>query len=698
MRLLIAALLLSAQMMFAADTKSIAVIPQPASVQTTGADFALSNGLTVQTPNFSDARLQHAIARAVKRVEGRSQIILARQGAPALIVDCKSKSPEIPQLGEDESYTLEVNAQQVKLTSNTVTGALRGLETLAQLVTPTANGYILPGVTIKDQPRFQWRGLHIDVSRHFEPLDLLKRNIDALAAAKMNVFHWHLTDDQGFRIESKVFPKLQGMGSDGLFYTQEEAKDLIKYAADRGIRVVPEFDMPGHTTAWMVGYPDLASAPGPYVIERHFGIFDPTMDPTRDSTYKFLDKFIGEMAKLFPDEYIHIGGDENNGKQWSANPKIQEFMKKKGIANNVDLQTYFSQKVQAIVKKHGKKMVGWDEVLAPGLPKDVVVQSWRGATALDQGAKDGYNMILSQPYYFDAMRPASTLYAADPVPANTTLTPEQQKHVLGGESCMWAEVVTEQNIESRIWPRNLAIAERFWSPQSVNDVNDYYRREAIVSPQLEALGLKHLSSVNSMVRAASQSDQIAAPVATLVKYVEPYMLWIRERDRAKRPTQLTPLTSLEDSVNPDQLAGREIAANVDRLLNDPSFNAGTAELKDVFNELAPLDKTYAAAAAGNPTLDKATPRAKDLADLGRAGLEALTIIQQNQPVPQTWLADQQALLDRANQPTAMLNIAWLPAFRRLVYIAAERSTYSTMTPDQWKAKVISDSTPKKREE
>jgi len=404
------------------------------------------------------------------------------------------------------------------------------------------------------------------------------------------------------------------------------------------------------------------------------------------------------MAKLFPDEYIHIGGDENNGKQWSANPKIQEFMKKKGIANNVDLQTYFSQRVLALVKKHGKKMVGWDEVLAPGLPKDVVVQSWRGATALDQGAKGGYNMILSQPYYFDAMFPASRLYAADPVPTNTPLTPEQQKHVLGGEGCMWAEVVTPQNIDSRIWPRNLAIAERFWSPQSVNDANDFYRRETIVSPQLELVGLKHLSSVNAMVRAASGTSEIPAPVSTLVKYVEPYMLWIRERDRAKAPTQLWPLTGLEDSVNTDQPAGREIAANVDRLLNDGSFNAGSAELQQAFNELAPLDKTYAAAAFGNPVLDKATPRAKDLSDLGRSGLEALTFIKQNQPVPQTWLAEKLALIDRAGQPTAMLRIAWLESFRRLAYITAYRSSYSTMTPDQWKAKVIADSTPKRTED
>ena len=181
----------------------------------------------------------------------------------------------------------------------------------------------MPAISIDDSPRFPWRGLMIDVSRHFIPLDVLKRNLDGMAAVKLNVFHWHLSDNQGFRVESKKFPKLHELGSDGLYYTQDEVRDLIAYARERGIRVVPEFDMPGHSTAWFVGYPELASGPGPYEIERKWGVFDPAMDPTREETYKFLDEFIGEMARLFPDQFFHIGGDEVNGKQWDANPKIQ---------------------------------------------------------------------------------------------------------------------------------------------------------------------------------------------------------------------------------------------------------------------------------------------------------------------------------------------------------------------------------------
>jgi hexosaminidase len=693
MRILFAVLLL-AQLAFA--SAPLTLLPQPASVQTTGADFALANGFAVKTPSYTDARLQRAIDRAVTRMQERTITILPRDGASTFIVDCKSKGSDIPQLGDDESYSLEVTAQQITLKSNTVTGSIRGLETLVQLVTPTHGGYILPGVVIQDQPRFPWRGLMIDVSRHFQSIELIKRNLDALAAAKMNVFHWHLTDDQGFRIESKKFPKLQGMGSDGLFYTQEQVRDVIAYAADRGIRVIPEFDMPGHVTSWMVGYPELASGPGPYQIERHFGIFDPTMDPTKESTYKFLDKFIGEMAKLFPDQYFHVGGDENNGKQWTANPRIQAYMKKNGIETTNQLQNYFSKRVLAIVKKHGKKMIGWDEVLVPGLPKDVVVQSWRGLQSLDAGAKDGYTGILSAPYYFDAMNPSEYVYAADPVPANSPLTAEQKKLILGGESCMWAEELSTGNIESRIWPRNLAIAERFWSPQSVNDVSDLYRRLDAVSVELEGFGLQHVAAQEHALRQIVGATVVPAPVETLMKYVEAYDLDVRHRQFETRQLQQMPLTALADVARIDVPARRLINLNVTRLFNDANFTQGTAELQAAFAELAALDQSYPAAANGNPALEKAIPRAQDLTDLGRAGQEALVIINQGQAVAPDWLANRLALLDRAAKPTAALKIAWLPSFRTLIYMAAYRSTYDPMTQKNWREKVLADSTVERR--
>ena len=231
----------------------------------------------------------------------------------------------------------------------------------------------------------------IDVGRHFMPLDVLRRNLDGMEAVKLNVFHWHLSENQGFRVESKKLPKLHQKGSDGNYYTQAEIKDLIAYAADRGIRIVPEFDMPGHSTAWFVGYPEIASGPGPYAIERNWGVMDPAMDPTNEKTYKFLETFIGEMTKLFPDKYFHIGGDEVNGKEWDRNSKIQEFMHSHNIKSNAELQAYFNEHVSKIVSKNNKIMVGWDEILQPSLPKNIVIQSWRGPGLSRTGRQTGHS-------------------------------------------------------------------------------------------------------------------------------------------------------------------------------------------------------------------------------------------------------------------------------------------------------------------
>ena len=315
-----------------------------------------------------------------------------------------------------------------------------------------------------------------------------------MAAVKMNVLHWHLSDDQGFRVESKVFPKLTGMGSEGLFYTQDEIRDLIAYAHDRGIRVMPEFDMPGHTHSWSTR--DIPSSPVPQAPIRVEGDgLDPIMDPTKESTYKFLEKFIAEMAKLFPDAYFHIGGDEVDGKQWDANPQIQAFIHSHGMKNNQDLQAYFNKRLEKIVAKNHKTMVGWDEILHPDLPKTIVVQSWRGQASLAAAAKEGYRGLLSYGYYLDLMWPAARHYAIDPMAdAAATLTPEQKNLILGGESCQWAEWVTPEIIDSHIWPRNAVVAERLWSPQNVTDVASMYTRMNAVSLELESMGLMHRSA------------------------------------------------------------------------------------------------------------------------------------------------------------------------------------------------------------
>jgi hexosaminidase len=483
-------------------------MPMPASVQTSAGQLPITQSFSVAVTGAHDASLDLEIQRFQTQLSKQTGIPLRPKPgtAPTLTIHADHGRATVQKLGEDESYELTVSDSAASLDAPTTLGVLRGLQTFLQLVQITPTGFAVAAVAIKDQPRFPWRGLLIDVSRHFIPIDVLKRNIDGMAAVKMNVLHWHLSDDQGFRAESKKFPKLTGMGSDGQFYTQEEIRDFIAYAHQRGIRVLPEFDMPGHSRSWFLGYPELASGPGPYSLEG--GGIDPIMDPTRESTYKFLGKFIAEMAKLFPDAYFHIGGDEVNGKQWDANPKIQEFMRAHGMKNNQDLQAYFNQRLQKILAKNHKIMVGWDEILHPDLPKTIVVQSWRGQASLAAAAKQGYSGLLSYGYYLDLMWPAARHYAIDPMAdAAATLTPEEKSRILGGESCQWAEWVTPENIDSHIWPRNAAIAERLWSPQSVTDVASMYARLNAVSLDLEWLGLRHRSARYEMLhRMAGDAD------------------------------------------------------------------------------------------------------------------------------------------------------------------------------------------------
>ena len=433
----------------------------PASVQQGSGQLAINQSFAVAVTGARDASLDGAVQRFTTQLSRQTGIPFRPKSgaAPTLQIHADHGREAVQKLGEDESYELTVADSGAKLTAPTTLGVLRGLQTFLQLVQITPTGFAAPAVTIKDQPRFPWRGMLIDVSRHFIPIDVLKRNIDGMAAVKMNVLHWHLSDDQGFRAESKKFPKLTQAGSEGMFYTQEEIRDFIAYAQERGVRVVPEFDMPGHTRSWYLGYPELSSGAGPYTLDG--GGIDPIMDPTRESTYKFLEKFVAEMAKLFPDAYFHIGGDEVDGKQWDANPKIQEFIKAHGMKNNQDLQAYFNQRLEKIVAKNHKTMVGWDEILHPDLPKTVVVQSWRGQASLAAAAKQGYRGLLSYGYYLDLMWPAARHYAVDPMAdAAAALSPQEKSLILGGESCQWAEWVTPENIDSHIWPRNAVIAER----------------------------------------------------------------------------------------------------------------------------------------------------------------------------------------------------------------------------------------------
>jgi hexosaminidase len=650
------------------------LMPQPSDLSRQEGHLTLTPSFASITDRYRDVRLDAAIARTLDRLRTQTGISIptsppAASTSGMLVVSVDGPGEIIQSLDEHESYSLEVTPSGAHLHAATVVGAMRGLETLQQLVQSGAAGYFVPAVSIRDTPRFRWRGLMIDCGRHFMPVDVIRRTLDGMAAVKLNVFHWHLSEDQGFRIESRAFPKLTALGSDGLFYTQEQAREIVAYARDRGIRVVPEFDMPGHTSAWFVGYPDLASGAGAYLIEREFGVFDPVMDPTRESTYKFLDTFIAEMASIFPDHFMHIGGDENNGVEWKANPRIQAFMREHNLQDPAALQTYFNQRLLKILEKHGKHMIGWDEILRPDLPKDIVVQSWRGFDSLAAGAKNGYSSILSAGYYLNLMSTAAAHYMVDPLPQASGLSPEEQARILGGEACMWTEQTSSREIDSRIWPRAAAIAERLWSPSAVSDVDDMYRRLTVESLRLETLGLTHISQEAVSLRMLAGTERID-PLVILASVLEP--VTFHERAHLQHPNQFTPLNQLIDAIPSDPPSRHNFEVLVSTYLQDPETRSQKeAELTTHFKVWIAAEPGILRLMAGSPTLAQAEPRAQQLTELGTIGLEAVSHLSSGLPAAAGWKAQQLALLDEAEKPQALVRFTVIKPLRDLVSAVRE---------------------------
>lgn len=674
--------------MTTAQEPALNLLPLPASAQSGTGSLGVDSSFSVAFTGHSEPRLERAGDRFLRQLARQTGLPLALKPAKTakatLVIQTDHGSKEIQELGEDESYVLEVTTTGAKLTAPTPLGAIHGLQTFLQLVDVSPGGFAAPALTIQDKPRFPWRGLMIDSARHFIPLDVIRRNIDAMEAVKMNVFHWHLSENQGFRVESRKFPKLHEMGSDGLYYTQEEMRDVITYARDRGIRVVPEFDMPGHSTAWFVGHPELASGKGPYEIERKWGIFDPAMDPTNEKVYKFLDELIGEMAKVFPDHYFHIGGDEVNGKEWDANPKIQAFMKAHGIKSNEALQAYFSGRVQKLVTKHGKTVVGWDEVLVAGVPKDIVIQSWRGQASLAQAAKQGYRGILSNGYYLDLGWSAARHYAVDPLSGDAAnLSAEEKQRILGGESCMWAEYVSPENVDSRIWPRNAAIAERLWSPQEVRDPASMYARLDLISARLEWLGLTHRSVSRHMLQrlAGSASPAEFAALRTLADVIEPVKDYTRGQTAPAVPSSATPMNRVVDAVPLESDAGRRFSDLVDQFLavacHDP---AAEARLRAQLMTWRDNDAILQPLAQRSFLVKEVAATSQDLATLGAAGLAALDAIAKGQPAPDSWKAQQLATLEPVKKPKAQLLLIPAPAVQKLIEAVAAGGACSTAKP------------------
>jgi hexosaminidase len=416
---------------------------------------------------------------------------------------------------------------------------------------------------------------------------------------------------------------------------------VVAYSRGRGIRVEPEFDMPGHTNSWLVGYPELASAPGPYSIGRTWGVYDGAMDPTREETYEFLDAFLGEMTPLFSDPYFHIGGDEVNARQWSQSPSIQAFARDHKLEGARDLQVYFNQRIQKLLRKYGKIMVGWDEVLHPDLPADTVVQSWRGQASLAEAASKGHRGILSAGYYLDHLSPASYHYGIDPLAdAARKLTPEEASRILGGEACMWAEYANAETVDSRIWPRAAVIAERLWSPkEAATDVASMYARMEAVSRVLEWTGVRHRANYGPMLDRLA-AGRPAEPLRVLADACEAQGLG--PRARAMKYTSLVPLNRFVDAVRPESETVRALEQAAGRL--------DIAPLRQQFTRWAGNDARFEPLAKDNALLAEIKPLSQDLSALGAMGLRILDYLQGKRPAPRAWLSAQTKELDRMLKP------------------------------------------------
>ena len=642
------------------------LMPLPAHLTKESGQFPIDGGFRVVFEGYTEPRLERAVDRFRTNLTRKTGILHFPESSPAQpVFTIRTTAPSAPvqQLGEDESYHLTVSPQSVSLAAPNPLGILHGLQTFLQLVKSSPQGFVVPTVVIDDQPRFPWRGLMLDAGRHFMPLDTVRQTLDGMEAVKLNVFHWHLSEDQGFRVESKTFPLLQEKGSDGLYYTQDEIRGILAYARDRGIRVVPEFDMPGHAGAWFVGYPELASGTGPYHIERKWGIFDPAMDPTRESTYAFIDRFFAEMTALFPDAYFHIGGDECNGKEWDASPRIQQFKRDHNLKDNAALQAYFTSRVQKLVTKRKKISIGWDEVLQPDTPHDVMIQSWRGPDSLADAARRGYRGILSWGYYLDLNQPAGQHYAVDPMAGAANMTSEQQSHILGGEAAEWTEYITPEIASFRIWPRAAVIAERLWSTRDTTDVPSMYARLAIVSQDLAYTGIPFRAACGQMLERLAGNENLAA-LKVLASVVEPPKEYAREELRSY--DLYTPLNRMVDAVPAESDRARIFSELATRIASGQGTLADFKQAREWLTLWRDNDVILQPQLSQSELTAELAPLSRNLSQAAAIGLLALDAIEKRQPVSvstqQQWLSSLKAL----EAPQAILLDKIVPGVETLV--------------------------------
>ncbi len=541
-----------------AQNTPIHLIPQPVEVKPAAGAFVLTKASTITYDKPEAAPIADMLAQKLTVPTGFA--LKAKPGKAALtgFVSLSLNAVPDPRLNT-EGYAMSVSPKGVLITANKSGGLYYGVQTLLQLLPteiesklPVLKTWSVPAVQIMDYPRFGWRGLMLDVSRHFFTKEEVKRYIDELARMKYNTFHWHLTDDEGWRIEIKSLPKLTQVGAwrvprtgdfgeldppkpgeaatDGGFYTQEDIKEVVRYAQERNVTIVPEIDVPGHSMAAIASYPELACTkdtstkvnPGSKFSEWYPNgtfkmLIDNTLNPSDENVYVFLDRVFTEVAALFPGQYIHAGGDECYKGYWEKDPGCQALMKKMNMKHAEELQGYFMNRVEQILKSKGKKLLGWDEILEGGIAPEATVMSWRGIKGGIQAAKLGHNVVMTpapfvyidymqsdpslEPYVYSTLR-TKTSYSFEPVPDSV-----DARYILGGQANLWTEgVPTLAHAEYMTWPRAWALADVYWSPKSSRNWEGFVPRMETQFQRADLAGINYARSAYDAIIKTNTKD------------------------------------------------------------------------------------------------------------------------------------------------------------------------------------------------
>ena len=511
---------------------SVAVIPQPAKIQQQSGHFSLTSDTQISVHDKT-AELGEQLQKMLSPATGYSLSISDQSKLTNNAIQLNLDS-SLKELG-DEGYRLSITPKNVTIKAAQKAGIFYGMQTLRQLMpteifkqTPVEGiDWQIPCVNIEDTPRFKWRGLHLDVCRHFMPKEFVKKYIDLLAIHKMNIFHWHLTEDQGWRIEIKKYPKLTEIGAwrdetlvghhgqqphqfdgkrHGGFYTQEDVREIVEYARQRYITVVPEIEMPGHSLAALAAYPEYSCTGGPFKVRTKWGIEPDVYCAGNDQTIAFLQDVLTEVLALFPSEFIHIGGDECPKDRWKECPKCQARIEAVGLKDEHELQSWFIHQMDTFLAERGRRLIGWDEILEGGLAPGATVMSWRGEDGGIAAAKAGHDVVMApttytyfdyyqadpneEPLAIGGFLPLEKVYGYNPIPDE--LTAQQAKHVLGAQGQLWTEYMKEgDRVEYMAYPRACALAEVVWTPLEKKDYENFQSRLKTHMQRLENLGVNY---------------------------------------------------------------------------------------------------------------------------------------------------------------------------------------------------------------